>query len=307
MISLSDIYIYALKQLEGFSEINVLKAIALANNDVVETLEDFIDFVNYNIEDNRFENITQPFKGETIRNAVEKAIKNKENIVHYIDPTVDEFPKRLSAEQIGALPFFEYKGNLENLKRKTILITGSPIVSYNARLASEYIGKVLASYGYNILSTFSSECEQKAMKGCKEAKGVSTFFMPHSMEHLTAKEMDIIQNEIDSERSLIISADDYALTNAKSSENTCNYSMALADCLIVPQISNTDYIFDFVKKFLKLAKPVFLVKYKIRTFKEYDCIKTLESLGVKFLSGNTILNQIRETVGEVFVDTIGVT
>lgn len=307
MIILSDIYICALKKLDGFNKKNILKAIDLANNDVVETLDDFIDFINFNIEENRFENITQPFKEEIIKKAVEKAIKNNKNSVHYVSPTDESFPKKLSAEQIGTPFYFEYKGNLENLKRKTILITGSPTVSDNARLASEYIGKILASDGYNILSTFLNECEQKAIKGCKEAKGVSTFFLPHSIEHLTSKEIDIIQNELDSERSMIISADDYALANTKSIENACKYSMALADCMIIPQISNTDYIYDYVKNFLKSGKPAFLVKYKTKTIKEYDSIKALESSGVMYLSSNTVLKQIKDTIGEVFVDTIGVT
>lgn len=305
-MNLSDIYICALKKLDGFNEKNILKAIDLANNDIVETLDDFIDFVNFNIEENRFEKITQPFTKEIIKKVVEKALKNKDNMVHYVNPSDSSFPKSFPVEEKEKTSLLKYKGNLEILKRKTILITGSPTVSDNARLASEYIGKSLASDGYNILSTFSNECEQKAIKGCKEAKGVSTFFLPHSIEHLTSKEMDVIQNELDSERSMIISADDDALANAKSIENACKYSMALADCMIIPQISNTDYIFDYVKRFLKFDKPVFLVKYKTRTIKEYDCIKALESLGVMYLSSNTVLNQIKNTVGEVFDDIIGV-
>ena len=42
------------------------------------------------------------------------------------------------------------------------------------------------------MSTFSNECEQKAIKGCKVVKGVSTFFLPHSIEYLTSKEIDVI-------------------------------------------------------------------------------------------------------------------
>ena len=81
--------------------------------------------------------------------------------------------------------------------------------------------------------------------------------------------------------------------------------MVLADCMIIPQISNTDYIFDFVKKFMELDKPVFLVKYKTRTIKEYDCIRALESLGVMYLHSKTVFNQIKNTIGEAFDDTIG--
>ena len=301
-MNLSDIYICALEKLDGFNKKNILKAIELANNDVVETLDDFIDFVNFNIEENRFEKITQPFTKEIIKKAVEKTLKYKENIVHYVSSSDSIFPKSLLIEEIEVPSLLKYKGNLENLKRKTILLTGSSTVSNNARLASEYIGKVLASNGYNILSTFSNECEQQAIKGCIEAKGVSTFFLPHNIEYLTPKEIDVIQNELDSERSMIISADDYALANDKSIDNACKYSMALADCMIIPQISYTDYIFDYVKNFMKSDRPVFLVKYKTRTIKEYDCIKALESLGVMYLSSNTVLNKIKNTVGEVYFD-----
>lgn len=301
MINLSDIFICALKNLDGFNERNILKAIDLANNDVVETLDDLIDFVNFNIEEEKFENITQPYKQEIIKKAVEKALKNKEKIVHYVNPSDSSFPRNLPNEEIEETALLKYMGNLENLKRKTILITGSPTVSNNAMLASEYIGKVLALDGYNVLSTFSNECEQKAIKGCKEARGISTFFLPHSIEYLTSNEIDVIQDELDSKRSMIISADDYVQANARSVENACKYSMAFADCIIIPQISNTDYIYDYVKKFLKLDKPVFLVKYKTRTIKEYNCIKALESLGVMYLSSNTVLKQIKDTVGEVLI------
>lgn len=43
MMSLSDIFINALMKLDGFTEENILRAINLANNDIVETLDDFID------------------------------------------------------------------------------------------------------------------------------------------------------------------------------------------------------------------------------------------------------------------------
>ena len=296
-MNLSDIYICALKRLDGFDEDNILKAIELATNDIVETLDDFTDFINFNIEDNRFNNITRPIKEEIIKKAVEKTLRNKDSIVHYVNATDDIFPKRLPIEYMNSIPLLKYKGKLENLKRKTILITGSPSVSNNARLASEYIGKVLASKGYNILSSFSNECEKNAIKGCKEARGVSTFFLPHSIEHLTSEEKDDIQNELDSERSVIMSFDDYVLANAKSIENACKFSTAIADCMIVPQISKKDNTFDYIKKFLASDKPVFLVKYKTNNKKEYDCIKALESLGVMYLSSNTVLKQIENTIG----------
>lgn len=302
MMNLSDIFIYALKKLDGFNEINIHKAIKLANNDVVETLDDFIDFINFNIEDNRFENITQPFKKEIIKKAVEKALKNKDDIVHYIDPTDESFPKKMSIEQMGELPLFMYKGNLGNFKRKTILITGSPTVSDNARLASCYIGKILASNGYNILSSFSSECEQNATKGCKEARGLSSFFLSHSIENLTSEEKEVIQNELDSKRSVIISDLDYASSNDKPIDNAIKYTMALADCIIIPQIRNADYIFDCVKKYNKSNTPIFLVKYKTTFNKEYDCIKILESLGMMYLTSNTVLKQIKDSIGEAIIN-----
>lgn len=301
-MNLSDIYICALRKLDGFNSDNILRAIELANNDVVETLDDFIDFINFNIEDNRFANITQPFKEELIKKTVEKVLKNKDDLVHYVCPTDSSFSKKMPIEQTPSL--WKYKGNLENLKRKTILVTGSPTVSDNARLASEYIGRIMALEGYNILSTFSNECEQKAIMGCKDAKGVSTFFLPHSIEHLTSKEIDVIQNELDSERSLIISAYDNTLPNILTIENAYNNTMALADCMVIPQISDSDNIIGFVKKYLESDKPVFLVKYKTKKIKEYDCIKALESLGVMYVSSKTVYKQIKDTIGEAIVDEL---
>lgn len=301
-MSLSDIFIYALKKLDGFTEENILKAIDLANNDVVETLDDFIDFINFNIEDNRFANITHPFKESLIKKAVEKAIINEDNIVHYANATDERFPKKIFSEQVEGISLLKYKGNLDNLNRKTILITGSPTVSGDARLASEYIGKVLAINGYNILSTLSNECEQNAIKGCKVAMGISTFYLPHSVEHLTNKEKDVIQHELDTNRSLIISADDNTLANIKTRENAYKYATAFADCMILPQISSDDYLMGYVETYMALDKPVFLVKYKSKSNKEYDCIRKLESLGVMYLSSDTIYKQIKDTIGTAIVD-----
>lgn len=59
-MQLSEIYIYALKELKDFDEEAIEKAILLAKNDVVETVEEFIDFINFNIEDKKFPQITQP-------------------------------------------------------------------------------------------------------------------------------------------------------------------------------------------------------------------------------------------------------
>ena len=302
MMSLSDIFIYALKKLDGFTEENIFKALELANNDVVETLDDFIDFINFNIEDNRFANITRPFKESLIKKAVEKAIINKDNIVHYVNATDENFPKKICSEQVVGNSLLKYKGNLENLNRKTILITGSPTVSGDAKLASEYIGKVLAINGYNILSSLSNECEQNAIKGCKVAMGKSTFYLPHSIEHLTNKEKDVIQHELDTKRSLIISADDNTLANIKTIENAYKYATAFADCMIIPQISSDDYFMNYVEAYMALDKPVFLVKYKSKSNKEYDCIRKLESLGVMYLSSDTIYKQIKDTIGVAVVD-----
>lgn len=298
MMNLSDIYIHALKKLDGFNKTNILKAIELANNDVVETLDDFIDFINFNIEDKRFENISQPFKKELIKNAVEKAIKHKDDIVHYVNPKDGSFPKKIDTKQFASLPLFMYKGNLENLKRKSILITGSPEVSDNAKLASEYIGKVLASNGYNILSSFSNECEENAIKGCKEAKGVSTFILPHNIENLTSEEIKIIQNELNAKRSMIISGFDYVSSNSESNEKSIKYTIALADCIIIPQISNADYIFDSIREYSKSDIPIYLLKYKTKNAIEYDCIRLLESLGVMYLTSNNVLKQIKDSIGE---------
>ena len=131
--------------------------------------------------------------------------------------------------------------------------------------------------------------------------------MSHDIEHLTTDEKDVIQSNFELVRTLIMSADDNILPTIKSVDNAYICVTTLADCMIIPQISESDFFMDYVKNYLESDKPVFLVKYKTRSNKEYDCIKTLESLGVMYLSSNTVLNQIKDTVGEVFVDTIGVT
>lgn len=297
-MNLSDEFIYALKQLDGFDKGNIIRAIELANHDVVETVADLFDFINFNIEENRFSGITKPFNVEIIKKAVGKAIREKDNIVHYLNTADGWFPKELPEEKKGKASLLKYKGNLEILYRKSVLITGSHEVTNNANMASEYIGKVLASNGYNILSSFSSECEQNAIIGCAEAEGVSTFFLSHDIEHLKKDEKDIIQNNFELVRTLIMSADDTILPTNRSVDNAYLYVTALADCMIIPQISESDYFMGFVEKYLKSDKPVFLVKYKTRSNKEYNCIKKLESLGVMYMSSNSILKQITDTIGE---------
>ncbi len=74
-MQLNDIYIHALKELKGFNDEDIEKAIALAKNDVVETVEEFVDFINFNIEEKKFPNITHPFDINIIKKAVEKAQK----------------------------------------------------------------------------------------------------------------------------------------------------------------------------------------------------------------------------------------
>ena len=137
-----------------------------------------------------------------------------------------------------------------------------------------------------------------AIIGCAEAEGVSTFFLSHDIEHLKKDEKVIIQNNFELVRTLIMSADDTILPTNKSVDNANLYVTALADCMIIPQISESDYFMGFVEKYLKSDKPVFLVKYKTRSNKEYDCIKKLESLGVMYMSSNSILKQITDTIGE---------
>ena len=84
-MQLSDIYIYALKELHGFGEEYIAKAIELANNDVVETEAELINFINFNIEEKKYPRITQPYEEKTIREAIEKARKSEGKIVHHID------------------------------------------------------------------------------------------------------------------------------------------------------------------------------------------------------------------------------
>jgi hypothetical protein len=49
---------------------------------------------------------------------------------------------------------------------------------------------------------------------------------------------------------------------------------------------------------LAINKPVFFIKYKTGNGIEYDCAHTLTPLGVKYISGNNALIQIKETIGE---------
>lgn len=297
-MQLSDIYINALKELDGFDEEAVEKAILLAKNDVVETIEEFIDFINFNIEEKKIPHITQPFNSDIIRKVVEKVRKNEGQIVHCVSVTAGSYPQKLLQSQIRILSPLYYKGSLKNLARKTIMITGSSSISNNAKLASKYFGKLFAANSYNILTSFAEGCEQYSILGCIEASGFSTFFMPHSIEHLSTKEKEIIQGELEAGRSTLISACNISRANESTIEDTYRYLTAVCDCLIVPQLSSNDIVIQFVRNYLALNKPVFFIKYRTGDGTEYDCTHALTPLGVKYISSNTALKQIRETIGE---------
>lgn len=297
-MGLSNIYIYALNDLDGFNEETIEIAINLADNDVVETVDEYIDFINFNIEEKKFPGITNTFPEKSIRKAVENAQKNESKIGHVIHVSEPGYPSRLYQARVNNLASLVYKGNLENLERKTIMITGSTAITTNAKVAAKYFGKLFASKGYNILSSFAEGCEQNAIYGCTEARGISTFFLPHSIESLTAKEKRTIQNELETGRSTLISLSSAPnKANEDSIAKSYGYLSALADCLIVPQISYDDEIMFLVRMFLASNKPVFLISYKSMDGDEYDCDYVLKNLGAKFLSSDSALKLVRDAIG----------
>ena len=297
-MQLSDIYINALRELKGFDEEAIEKAVLLAKDDVVETVEEFIDFINFNIEDGKFPKIAQPIDVRSIKKAVDKAIKNKWQIVHYVSTATGGYPEKILQSNIGPLSPLWYKGSLENINRKTIMITGSSAVTNNAKLASHYFGKLFAASGYNILSSFSEGCEQSAILGCVEASGFSTFFLPHYIGNLSTKEKKVIPHELEAGRCTLISACDLIKANEDSIIDSYRYLTAISDCLIVPQLSYNDTVMYFVRNFIAANKPVFFIKYKTGDGTEYDCANILTSLGVKYLSSNTAIKEITDTIGD---------
>ena len=297
-MQLNDIYINALKELKGFDEEAIEKAIALAKNDVVETIEEFIDFINFNIEEKQFPNITHLIDINIIKKAIEKAQKNQSQIVHYVSIETGDYPHKILQSQIGALSPLAYKGSLKNIERKTIMVTGSTSVTKNASLASLYFGRLLAANGYNILTSFSDGCELNSILGCVKVTGNSIFFLPHSLEHLSAKEKKVIIRELEAGRTTLISACKSRISNEKTIEDTYRYLTAITDCLIVPQLSYHDSVMQLVRNCLAANKPVFLIRYKTDDGTEYDCKHILVSLGAKYITSNTALKQIKEAIGE---------
>lgn len=295
---LSDIFIFALRELNGFDEEAINIAIKLAKNDVVETVEELIDFVNFNIEDEKFPNLSQPYDERIIRRAVAKAKEYENKIVRHAYLDSDDYPKKLLHSQIGNLTDLAYKGNIKNLDCKIITITGSPTSTSNAKLAAKYFGKLFASNGYCILSSYSGMCEQYSIKGCSEASGRSIFFLPHNLENLSAKEKTIIPSELETGRSTLISVSNVSRANEESIAVAYDYIKALSDCLIVTQVKRNDNIMRLVQFFLRLNKPVFLINYKTGENAEYDCGYFLTKLGAKYISDTTALQQVQEAIGD---------
>ena len=296
-MELDNIYIYALNELDGFDEETVEKAILLAKDDVVETIEDFIDFVNFNIEDRKFPHIEKTFDEGTIKKAVDKARKNEWKNVHSISTASENYPQKLLQSLSGHFPELSYMGRLKNIDRKTILITGSSNITKNAKLASKYFGELFASNGYNIITSFSEGCEQSSVLGCIEAAGIRTFFLPHSIEHLSAKEKKMIQGELESGRSTLISASNLQKANDDTIENTYRYLMAISDCVIVPQLSFEDDVLRYIMNYLNSDKPVYFIEYKSGSDAEYDCSYFQNMRKVKYISSKTALSKIKDAIG----------
>lgn len=147
------------------------------------------------------------------------------------------------------------------------------------------------------MSTLSEGCELNSILGCAELSRTSTFFLPHSIEHLSTTKKKIIQHELEKGRSTLNSTSKLPKVNDKTIEKSYRYLMAICDCIIVSQLSYNDIVMQFVRKCLEANKPVYFIKYKARDSTEYDCINNLSQLGIKFLSSNTVLEQIKETIG----------
>lgn len=295
-MKLSDIFLSAIRELDGFDEYAVEIAIKLAESDVVETIEELVDFVNFNIEEGRFPQINAPYEERIIRKAVEKARTEENKKVHLIDSDSDNYPAKLIHSNGNTLATLTYKGNLKNLDGKIIMITGSPTATNNAKYAAKYFGKLFASNGYSILSSLSGMCEQHSVKGCSEAKGKSIFFLPHNIESLTVREKAIIPTEMETGRSTLISVCQASRANDVAIETTNRYLLALADCLIVPQLRLKDNVLKLVKQFLLAEKPVFFIDYEKGGGIEYDYNLGFNSLGVKYLSNDNAVEQVHNAI-----------
>ena len=294
-IGLKDIYINALKGLKGFDESAIEEAISLAQNDVVETIEEFIDFINFNIEEKKFPQITKLFDEHTIKDAVEKVKRNEGSISLYVSTKTGAYPLKLLKSNIEPLVPLSYKGDLKNVDRKTIMITGSSSITKNAKLASKYFGKLFAESGYNILTSFTGGCEQNSILGCVEACGRSTFFLPHDIDSLSDMEKKIIQKELDTGHTALVSFCKSTNAMINRIEETYSYLAAITDCLIVPQLSYSDAVMDLVQKCLKAKKPVYFINYKAGKSDEYNCSNLLRR--IKYLSSDTTFH-VKAAIGE---------
>ena len=294
-IGLKNIYINALKGLKGFDESAIEKAISLAQNDVVETVEEFIDFINFNIEEKKFPQIIKPFEERIIKETVDKVKHSAESMSLYVSTKSDAYPLKLLNSNIEPLSPLSYKGNLKNVDRKTIMITGSSSITKNAKMASKYFGRFFARSGYNILTSFDDGCEQNSILGCLEAFGSSTFFLHHDIDSLSEKEKNVIENELSTGHAALLSIFNSSYANINRIEETYSYIAAITDCLIVPQLSYSDEVMDLVMKCLKANKPVFFIKYKNGKGEEYNCSNLIRR--IKYLSSDTTFH-VKAAIGE---------
>lgn len=281
---------FALLQL-GFVEDNISNIIDLAKYDVVETNEDFIDFINYNIEDGKIPYCSTPFTKATLLKAIDnghkaymKSTRFGLNILTYSD---SRYPKNIKTcedglESFSAPDIIQFMGNIELLKKKSILITGTDQPSIEAIYASMFLGKLL-SQTYNIITCLTPGCERVAYDAVEENKGNSTLLFAQKIETLSRAEGQIINKCLRQKRGLCLAY------QGKRKEERGYILAALADCIIVPECYAIDDAFKICRYGIKMGKPVFYVEGE-----SYNVLKEL--YGAKPITSSNALIKIRETI-----------
>lgn len=291
---------FALLQL-GFGENIISDIIDLAKHDIVETNEDFIDFINYNIEDGKIPYCSTPFTKTTLLKAINnghktymKSTKFGLNILTYSD---NRYPKNIKTyedklESFSAPDIIQYMGNIELLKKKSILITGTDQPSIEAGYASRFLGKLL-SQTYNIITCLTPGCERIAYDAVEENKGNTTLLFAQKIETLSKTEGQIINKCLRQKRGLCLA---YQGKHCKQIEERDHIIAALADCIIVPECYTMDSAFEICRYGIKMGKPVFY--FETESSNELNAFyrKNLLELGAKPITSSNALKKIKEAI-----------
>ncbi len=186
------------------------------------------------------------------------------------------YPKALldtvSEDGKESIPLFLfYRGDLSVTSRRSIAIIGTREPSSEGEKAGNYLAKVLAEKGFNIVSGLALGCDTAAHKGALDGNGVTTATLGGGLDKVYPSENIELADKI-------VNAGGLLLSEYPVGEETSPYTLvardrlqaALSQAVIVIQTAVNGGTMHAVNAAAVVAKPVYAVKYRNHLEPQYD-------------------------------------